>query len=190
MSEREKRINIMGMAGSLRQASFNRASLRAAMELLPAEASLDIVDLASIPFFNEDLESQGLPEAVLDLADRAKKADALLLASPEYNYSVAPVMKNAIDWLSRSSTGQPISGKPVALMSASTGMFGGARSQYHLRQTCVVVNLLPLNKPEVFIMQAQNKFDSDLRLTDEYTRGAIKKLLQALVDWTRLLKGN
>jgi len=189
MSEQLARINIMGMAGSLRQASYNRAALRAAMELLPAEANLDIVDLAPIPFFNEDLESQSLPEPVLDLAARAKKADALLLCTPEYNYSVAPVMKNAIDWLSRASTGEPISGKPVALMSASIGMFGGARAQYHLRQTCVVVNLLPLNKPEVFIMQAQNKFDADLKLTDEYTRGAIKKLLQALVDWTRLLKG-
>lgn len=190
MSKQERLINIIGMAGSLRQASFNRAALRAAQELLPAEASLDIVDLAPIPFFNEDLENQGLPEAVVDLASRAKKADALLLASPEYNYSVAPVLKNAIDWLSRSSTGEPISGKPVALMSASSGMLGGARAQYHLRQTCVVVNLFPLNKPEVFIMQAQNKFDSDLRLTDEYTRGAVKKLLQALVDWTYMLKGH
>lgn len=189
MSEQLTHIKIMGIAGSLRKASYNRAALQAASELLPAGASLDIVDLAPIPFFNEDLESGDLPEAVLDLANRAKEADALLLSTPEYNYSVAPVMKNAIDWLSRASTGQPINGKPVALMSASTGMFGGSRAQYHLRQTCVVVNLLPLNKPEVFIMQAQSKFDPDLKLIDEYSRGALQKLLQALVEWTRLLKG-
>ena len=183
-------VKILGICGSLRRGSYNKAALRAALDLLPEGAELKIIDLAPIPFFNEDLEGQTLPESVLELASNVQAADALLLVTPEYNYSVAPVMKNAIDWLSRQSTGAPVTGKPAALMSASTGMFGGARAQYHLRQTCVVCNIMPLNRPEVFIMQAQNKFDNDLRLTDDYTRNAIKNLLQALVDWTRLLKGD
>jgi len=183
-------VKILGMAGSLRRGSYNKAALRAALDLLPEGAELKIIDLAPIPFLNEDLEGQSLPKEVLELASSVQAADALLLVTPEYNYSVAPVMKNAIDWISRPSTGAPVMGKPVALMSASTGMFGGARAQYHLRQTCVVCNMMTLNRPEVFIMQAQNKFDQDLRLTDDYTRNAIKNLLQALVDWTLLLKGN
>ncbi|MEN6349403.1 MAG: NAD(P)H-dependent oxidoreductase [Syntrophomonas sp.] len=183
-------VTILGMAGSLRRGSYNKAALRAALEFVPQGAELKIADLAQIPFFNEDLEGQILPDSVLELASSVKAADALLLVTPEYNYSVAPVMKNAIDWMSRQSTGNPLNGKPVALMSASSGMFGGARAQYHLRQTCVVCNMMPLNKPEVFIMQAQNKFDQELKLTDDFTSNAMKNLLQALVDWTKLLKGN
>lgn len=189
MDEGKRVVKILGMAGSLRRGSFNKAALRAARELLPPDAQLEIIDLDAVPFFNEDLEGKPLPESVLDLARAVQEADALLLATPEYNYSVPPVLKNAIDWVSRSSTGAPANGKPVALMSASTGMFGGARAQYHLRQVCVVVNMLPLNKPEVFIMQAQNKFDQDLKLIDDYSRNAVSGLLQALVAWTRLLKG-
>lgn len=183
-------VKILGMCGSLRRDSYNKAALRAALDLLPEGTELTIFDLAPIPFFNEDLEGHTLPEAVLELAGSVQAADALLLVTPEYNYSVAPVLKNAIDWVSRKSTGAYVMGKPVALMSASTGMFGGARAQYHLRQTCVVCDMMPLNRPEVFIMQAQNKFDQDLKLTDEFTRNAIKNLMQALVDWTLLLKGN
>lgn len=184
----QRPVRIIGLAGSLRKDSYNKALLRTARDLLPQDAVLDLSDLAPIPFFNEDLEQEAIPPAVIDLSRRVQDSDALLLASPEYNYSVAPVMKNAIDWLSRASTGWPINGKPVALMSASSGLFGGARSQYHLRQTCIVVNMLPLNKPEVFIMQAQNKFNPDLELVDEYSRQSVKRLLQALVDWTRLIK--
>lgn len=183
-------IKILGMSGSLRRGSYNKAALRAALDLLPEGAELKIIDLDPIPFFNEDLEEQSLPEAVLELASGVQAADALLLVTPEYNYSVPPVLKNAIDWISRQSTGVPVNGKPVAIMSASTGMFGGARAQYHLRQTCVVCNMIPLNRPEVFIIQAQNKFDHDLKLIDDFTRNAIKSHLLALVNWTRLLTGN
>jgi len=190
MNAKANVVRILGMCGSLRRGSYNKAALRAALDLLPEGAELKIIDLAPIPFFNEDLEGQSLPEAVLELASSVQAADALLLVTPEYNYSVAPVIKNAIDWVSRQSTGAPVMGKPVAIMSASTGMFGGARAQYHLRQTCVICNMMPLNRPEVFIMQAQNKFDQDLKLTDDYTSKAITNLLQSLVVWTRLLKGN
>jgi chromate reductase len=176
-----KDIKIVGFTGSLRRKSFNRAALQAAQELLPAGASLEILDLAAIPFFNEDLEAEGVPEVVASFKQKIAKADALLIATPEYNYSIPPVLKNALDWASR-GTGSPLSGKPTAIMSASPGMFGGARAQYHLRQVCVILNLEPLNRPEVFIMGAHTKFDQDGKLTDDYTRQAITKLLEALVQ--------
>lgn len=180
-------IKILGFTGSLRQKSYNRAALRAAGELLPEGASLEIADLAPIPFFNEDLEAEGTPSVVMAFRSQVATADALLIATPEYNYSIPPVMKNALDWASRGKD-SPLNGKPTALMSASTGMFGGARAQYHLRQVCVVLNLRLLNRPEVFIMNAAGKFDPEGNLTDDYSRKAIAAQLQALVDWTKLLK--
>jgi chromate reductase len=174
-------IKILGFSGSLRKKSFNSAALRAARELMPPGAILEIADLSMIPFFNEDLETQGVPQSVLDFKKKVAEADALLIVTPEYNYSIPPVLKNALDWASRGAD-KPLEGKPTAIMSASTGMFGGARAQYHLRQVCVVLNLQPLNRPEVFIMNADKKFDSDGNLTDEYTRNAITRLLQALID--------
>lgn len=177
----DKSLSIIGFTGSLRRNSYNKAALRAASELLPEGASLDIVDLAQIPFFNEDLEAEGIPQVVVDFKKKIASADAILIATPEYNYSIPPVLKNALDWASRGAD-KPLSGKPLAIMSASTGMFGGMRAQYHLRQVCVVLNLLPLNRPEVFIMSAGTKFDTEGKLIDEYSRTAISHLLQALVD--------
>ncbi|MCR6546837.1 NADPH-dependent FMN reductase [Dehalobacterium formicoaceticum] len=177
----DKKIKIIAFTGSLRQGSFNKAALRAAQELVPEGASLEIIDLAGLPFFNEDIEAAGLPQVVVDFKNKLAEADAFLISTPEYNYSIPPVLKNAIDWASRGEL-LPLNGKPCALMSASPGMFGGARAQYHLRQVCVIVNLKPLNKPEVFIMGAHNKFDKDGKLIDEYTINAIKNLLKALVD--------
>ncbi len=179
-----KNIHILGFTGSLRRNSFNKAALRTAVELLPEGAKLEIADLSPLPFFNEDLEAEGLPQAVADFKTKIASADALLIATPEYNYSIPPVLKNALDWASRGSD-SPLNGKPLAIMSASPGMFGGMRAQYHLRQVCGVVNLLPLNKPEVFIPNAHTKFDQDGKLTDEYSRKAIARLLQALADKVR-----
>lgn len=180
----EKAINIVGFTGSLRRNSYNKAALNAAKELLPAGVNLEIVDLSPIPFFNEDLEAEGVPEVVVQFKQKLAEADAILISTPEYNYSIPPVLKNALDWASRGKE-LPLSGKPLAIMSASISLFGGARVQYHLRQVCVVLNLLPLNKPEVFMMSAHTKFDASGKLTDEYTRNAIAKLLQALADKTR-----
>ncbi|TGE32048.1 NAD(P)H-dependent oxidoreductase [Desulfosporosinus sp. Sb-LF] len=182
----DTKINILAFTGSLRRNSYNKASLRAARDLVPEGASLDIVDLALIPFFNEDLEAEGIPQVVVDFKRKIALADALLIATPEYNYSIPPVLKNALDWASR-GTDLPLYGKPLAIMSASPSMFGGVRAQYHLRQVCVVLNLLLLNKPEVFIMNANTKFDQDGTLMDDYTRNVISKLLQALVDKAREL---
>jgi chromate reductase len=180
-------IKILGFTGSLRRNSFNKAALRAASELLPEGASLEIVDLAPIPFFNEDLEAEGIPLAVAEFKEKLASADALFISTPEYNYSIPPVLKNALDWASRGSD-SPLQNKPLAIMSASMGMFGGVRAQYHLRQVCVILNLLPLNNPEVFIMNAHTKFDQDGKLIDEYSTKAISRLLQALVDWTKQLQ--
>ncbi|NLV16613.1 MAG: NAD(P)H-dependent oxidoreductase [Syntrophomonadaceae bacterium] len=180
-------IKILGFTGSLRRDSYNKAALRAAGELLPDGAILEIVDLAPIPFFNEDLEAEGVPQAVVDFKDKIVAADALLICTPEYNYSIPPVLKNALDWASRGKD-SPLNGKPAAIMSASQGLFGGARAQYHLRQVAVVLNLMLLNRPEVFIMSAAGKFDQDGKLIDDYSRRAISNLLVAMVDWTRLLK--
>ncbi|MEA4924517.1 MAG: NAD(P)H-dependent oxidoreductase [Syntrophomonadaceae bacterium] len=174
-------IKVLGFTGSLRQGSFNKAALRAAQELMPAGASLEIFDLAPIPFFNEDLEATGVPQVVADFKQKIADADALLICTPEYNYSIPPVLKNALDWASRGND-SPLNGKPAAIMSASIGIFGGARAQYHLRQVGVVLNLQLLNRPEVFIMSAHTKFDQNGKLTDEYSRTAIARLLDALVQ--------
>ena len=143
------KIKIIGFTGSLRVKSYNLAVLRAAAELLPNGSTMEIVDLASIPFFNEDVEAEGLPQVVVDFKEKLATANAILIATPEYNYSIPPVLKNALDWASR-GTNLPLSGKPLAIMSASPGMLGGARVQYHLRQVCVQLDLQVLNSPGGF----------------------------------------
>lgn len=180
----DKNINIIAFTGSLRLKSYNKAALAAAKELLPEGASLEILDLAQIPFFNEDVESVGTPQVVVDFKKKLTDADAILISTPEYNYSIPPVLKNALDWASR-GTDLPLNGKPLAIMSASPSIFGGARVQYHLRQVCVGLNILVLNKPEVFITKADTKFDLDGKLINEKSRNSISKLLKALVDTAR-----
>lgn len=180
-------IKIVAFTGSLRRGSFNKSALRAAQKLAPQGASVEIVDLAPLPFLNEDVEAEGVPAAVEEFKAKIAAADALLICTPEYNYSIPPVLKNALDWASR-GTDSPLNGKPLAIMSASPAMLGGARAQYHLRQVCVVLNMMVLNQPEVFIASAHTKFDQEGNLTDEYTQKAIPKLLQALIDWTVKLK--
>lgn len=187
MKEMDHKIKIVGFTGSLRTGSYNKSALRAAAKLMPQDASLEILDIAALPFFNEDVEKIGLPPEVKKFKDSLETADAVLISTPEYNYSIPPVLKNALDWASRGEK-LPLYGKPLAIMSASTGIFGGARVQYHLRQVCVTLNLIPLSKPEVFIMKAAEKFDENGNLKDEYTKGAIEKLLHALVDFTYTLK--
>lgn len=177
----DKKINIIGFTGSLRRKSYNMAALKAAKELLPEGVDMEIEDLSHIPFFNEDLEAEGVPQMVVDFKKKIVKADAILIATPEYNYSIPPVLKNALDWASRGKDA-PVNGKPLAIMSASPSMLGGARVQYHLRQVCVGLNLMVINKPEVFITNANKKFDDEGKLIDEYTRNAILKLLLALVE--------
>jgi len=180
-------LNILGFAGSLRNGSYNRALLHVAADLVPKDTKLDIFDLKGVPPFNQDLENS-MPEIVKEFKAKIRSADAILIATPEHNYSIPGVLKNAIDWASRPYGDNSFDGKPAAVMSASTGMLGGARAQYQLRQVFVFLNMHPLNRPEVFVTFANQKFDEKGRLTDEKTKEFIKQLLQALVAWTRRLE--
>ncbi len=141
-------------------------------------------DIAALPFYNEDLEK---PRAVSDLIAQVTAADALVLACPEYNYSMAPALKNALDWLSREPDLAPLSGKPACLLGAGGGM-GTARSQYHMRQTCVYLNLRLLNRPEFFSNAFSEAFNAEGDLIDEGLTKQASALMQALADWTRFLK--
>lgn len=181
-------MKVLGVAGSLRKGSYNRALLREAVALAPAGMEIEIAEIDTIPPYNFDVESAGFPEPVLELRRRVAAADALLIVTPEYNYSVPGVLKNAIDWVSRPPD-QPLNSKPAAIMGASPGMLGTARCQMHLRQVAVFVNLLIMNQPEVLIARARDKFDAELRLTDEKTREMVRKLLAALVEWTKKCSG-
>jgi chromate reductase len=183
----DKTVSILGLAGSLRRGSYNRALLRAASELLPKDAKLKVFDLEGIPLFNQDFESQ-LPERVKKFKNNIRSADAILIVTPEYNYSIPGVLKNAIDWASRPSGDNVWKGKPVALMSASTGRFGGARAQYHLRQCFVFLDMHPLNRPEVIVSNAKDNFDEQGQLENEKTKLLVAELLNGLVTWTRKLK--
>src|SRR5918992_4383931 len=176
-------IRILGIAGSLRRASYNRAALRAAMELVPQDAVLDIFELDGIPGFNQD-EKQNPPPKVVDLKRRIREADAILIVTPEYNYSIPGVLKNAIDWASRPYGDSAWNGKPAAIMGASVGAIATARAQYHLRQVMVFLNMFPVNQPEVMVGAANERFDTVGNLTDEATREYVRRLLQSLVDWT------
>src|SRR5207253_10436157 len=165
----------------------NAATLRVAQELAPAGMTIESFDIAPIPLYNEDVRQQGFPAPVEDLRAKIKAADALLIVTPEYNYSVPGVLKNAIDWASRPPD-QPFDGKPMALLSASPAFTGGARAQYHLRQVFIYLNALILNRPEVFISVAHTKFDAEGRLTDDKTREHIRELLAALKGWAERLR--
>jgi chromate reductase len=183
----EKTVNILGFAGSLRKGSYNRSLLRAALELLPREAKLEIFDLEGIPLFNQDLENQP-PEKVKEFKAKIRAADAILIATPEYNYSIPGVLKNAIDCASRPYGDNAFAHKPVAIMGASVGMMGTARAQYHLRQCFVFLTCFALNQPEVMVPFAPEKIDRDGKVTDPKTREMIAELLQSLVAWTKRLK--
>nr|MDO8134504.1 NAD(P)H-dependent oxidoreductase [Candidatus Njordarchaeum guaymaensis] len=181
-------ISILGFAGSLRKGSYNKALLRASGELAPQNAKLEIFDLEGIPVYNQDLEYQ-MPKKVKEFKRKIKAADAILIATPEYNYSFPGVLKNAIDWASRPWGDNSFEDKPVAIMGASPGRIGTARAQYHLRQVCVHVNMHPLNRPEVFVTFAGDKFDAKGRLKDKDTVEIVRQMLEELVIWTRRLKG-
>jgi chromate reductase, NAD(P)H dehydrogenase (quinone) len=180
-------MKVIGISGSLRQGSFNTAALRAAQGLAPEGMTIERAEIGDLPLYNDDIRAAGFPPPAERLRAQIAEADAVLLVTPEYNYSVSGVLKNAIDWASRPPS-QPFEGKPVAIMGASPGLFGTARAQYHLRQMLIFLNAFPVNRPEVMIGQAQTKFDADGNLTDEPTREFIRKLLVALRDWTERLK--
>jgi chromate reductase len=176
-------IRVLGISGSLRRNSYNTALLEAAAELLPPGMTMEIYDLSPLPMFNQD-DEKPFPEVVEDFRRRLAQADALLIAAPEYNASVTAALKNAIDWASRPPR-QPLNGKPVAIIGASTGNFGTLRAQLHLRQILTHVGALTLAKPEVLVARAREAFAPDGDLVDETARGFLRDLLVALAEWTQ-----
>src|SRR5271165_3125636 len=155
-----KGINVLAICGSLRAGSYNKAALRTAVELKPPGMTIETADIGSFPLYNEDVRAQGFPPPVETFRRQIKAADAILFVTPEYNYSISGVLKNAIDWASRPPD-QPFNLKPCAIISAAGSLLGGVRAQYHLRHICVSLNCFPLNTPQVYIAEAQKKFDAE-----------------------------
>jgi chromate reductase, NAD(P)H dehydrogenase (quinone) len=180
-------FTVLGLCGSLRRASYNMAALRAARELAPEGMEIELADLSEFPLYDDDVRQAGFPPAVTAVREAVRRADALLFACPEYNYSISGVLKNAVDWISRPPD-QPFAGKAAAVFGASSGVNGTTRAQYHLRQVGVGVDLKFLNRPEVFIASAAERFDSEGRLTHEKTRELIRLQLGNLRDWARQLR--
>jgi chromate reductase len=172
-------MNVLGLSGSLRKGSYNSMALRAAQKLAPAGMRIDIADIAAIPLYNDDVRLAGEPAPVVALKAKVRAADAVLIVTPEYNFSIPGVLKNTLDWLSRPPE-PPFAGKPVAIMGASPGPVGTARVQYDLRKVLVFLDAFTVNKPEVFISFAQNKFNAEGELTDEPTAKFIGDLLASL----------
>jgi chromate reductase, NAD(P)H dehydrogenase (quinone) len=189
MSDRLDGMLVCAIAGSLRRGSYNRALLEAARELAPEGMEIRIFErLGDIPLFNPDLEAEGDPEAVQALKRAIGDADALLIATPEYNQGVPGVLKNALDWASRPPRKSVLGGKPTAIFGASPASTGTARAQSQLRQTFVFTDTPVLAQPEILVYRAQEKFDERGRLTDEKTRAYVARLLARLADWTRRLR--
>lgn len=183
-----QKLQILGFAGSLRHASYNRALLNTALELAPDILEIVIFDLASIPLYNQDIENRGDPEPVRIFKKAIAESDALLICTPEYNFSIPGVLKNALDWASRPAKTSVLRDKPVAVMGASTGAFGTARCQLALRSVFAFCNMHPLNFPQVLITHADEKFDKQGRLIDEETKGFVQDNLVAFVRWIQVLQ--
>ena len=180
-------MKIVGIAGSLRAGSLNRSLLKVAGTLVPEGHTFEVADIDDIPLYNGDVNEAGIPDPVRQVYDKLASADGIVLASPEYNYSVPGVLKNAIDWLSRVDP-QPFDGKAVAIMGASPSNLGTARAQYHLRQILVYLNAFVVNKPEIQIGGAFGKFDDGGNLTDDKERKYIGRQMQALCDLAAKLR--
>jgi chromate reductase len=179
-------LHFVTMLGSLRQGSYNASVARALPSLAPEGVTITaLASVAEFPHYDADLQAQGFPPAVLAMAEAITAADGVIFVTPEYNYSVPGALKNALDWLSRLSP-QPLAGKPVAIQTASPGMLGGARAQYHLRQMLVFLDAQVLNKPEVMVGQVMGKVDAKtLELTDAATRDFIAGQLTAFAAFVR-----
>jgi chromate reductase len=181
-------LNVLGIAGSLRAGSHNRALLRAAAELAPDGMEIAIWEgLRDVPSYDGDVEATTTPPAVGVLAAAVTAADGVLIATPEYNFGVPGVLKNALDWVSRESVGAPLRGKPVALAGVSPGGSGSARSQLELRPTLAAMGALVLASPNVLVGGSGAKFDASPALTDETTRDHLAGFLAAFADWIALV---
>jgi chromate reductase len=170
-------VRVLGISGSLRKYSFNTGLLKAALQMMPEGMEMEIISLATIPLYNGDSETTGVPEPVVSFKKQIASADALLLAIPEYNYSISGVLKNAIDWASRPIKDSPLNGKPFAMIGAG-GALGTARAQYHFRQVAVFTNMITFNRPELMVPRAYESFDDKGNLVDEKVKEKLKNFLQ------------
>ncbi len=180
-------MKFLAVAGSLRKGSYNKALARNAKDLAPDGVEVEIFDLEGIPPFNQDLEDDP-PEKVIEFKEKIRSSDALLICTPEYNYSIPGVLKNAIDWASRPFDDNPFDGKPAAIIGASTGTMGTSRAQYHLRQVCVGLGMYALVYPELFVSTVDKKLDANGKIADEKLRNRLKEVLEALKEWALKLK--
>ena len=185
-------VKVLAIVGSLRRGSYNRALLREAEAVKPPEMTVTEFDLRPLPFYDGDVEAVGDPEPVHRLKEAIRASDALLIVSPEYHRSVPAVLKNALDWAGRDPKGKgaitaSLSGKPVGLLGTS-GPYGTLHAQMHLRQILAETRSLVLTQPQVYVTFARQKFDANLKLTDEPTRAQLTDFMKALADWTRRLK--
>ena len=181
-------VLLAGIAGSLRRGSFNAALLREAQDLAPSDTRINIVDLAPLPLYNRDLEDDGIPPPVAEFRQALAAADGLVVATPEYNYSIPGVLKNAIDWASRPPD-SPLDGKPMAIMGAG-GRFGTVRAQMHLREIALHNSMRVMIDPEVFVAGAWGAFDDQGRLTDERLRERVRELMAAFGEFVRYVPGD
>ena len=181
-------LTIVAFAGSLRRASFNRGLVRAAVTVAPRGVRIEVLDLRPIPMFDQDLEDLGEPAAVAAFKQAIGRADALLVATPEYNHGMPGLLKNALDWASRPRASSPLIDKPVAIMGASSGRGSSARAQAQLRESFVFTGACVMPQPEVLVGQAASLFDADGELIDATTRDAVAELVAALVAWTDRLR--
>ncbi len=176
-------LNLLGISGSTRKASLNRALLLTIAEVLPQEARLTLWDgLDTLPIFNSDLAE---PAAVIALKAAIAGADGVIIAVPEYNYSIPGGLKNALDWVSRPPATSPLRGKPTAICGAATGMSGTIRAQNHLRQMLVYSDTPVMNQPEVLIPRAHERFDQTGKLTDESTHQLLERYATAITAFIR-----
>jgi chromate reductase len=178
-------MKILGVGGTLRKGSYSKALLLEAQKLAPEGVVIEITEIGDFPLYNPDIP---ISDSVQKFKNSIKEADAILFSTAEYNYSIPGALKNAIDWGSRPFGDNSWEDKPVGIMSESTGILGGVKALYHLRQTMLYTNMHPLNKPEIIVAKVKEKFDDQGNLTDEHTKEKIKELLDALVKWTDRLK--
>jgi len=183
----EKSFHILGIPGSLRAGSYNRALLNAAAEVLPPGVTLEVFPLDEIPPYNADVQAQGDPQPVQELKRRLTEADAVLIATPEYNYSIPGVLKNAIDWASRPPKTCPFRKKPVGIVGASSGESGTMRGQLAIRQVFVFLDSYVMSQPELRVTNAGQRFDEKGALIDEELRERLRAYVAALIDWARLV---
>jgi len=180
----EPTLHVLAISGSLRRGSYNTALLRAAIDIAPESMKIDIYPIGDLPLFDADLEAAGNPEPVVRFRSAVATADALLLATPEYNFSTTAALKNAIDWASRGGSDAPLNFKPTAILGAG-GRFGTLRAQLHLREILAHNQVDLVAKPQLQVSRAPDKFDSDLKLTYERTIDQLTRLLVALEELAR-----